>query len=404
MHTYVPLLRCLALTASLGAGTALAGPGEDTVNALNGRLANLAWDCGAPSQPAFLCSGAVIRATDTPKFWVPQQKNIDAGGISASYLRNDAKFKVLVYHRNSGFTLYPVFARPSNSRQYQVLCSFPNDAGTDNRLDRGCGDHVQNPTVQTYCDQMDIRTAQAWIRSFPADKVKYSEICAFDVRDEQNGGTAQAFRASLEARNLGGQTLFELQNELRIATWGNNPPYDPPVESVFYTTPPSSAASGLENARGYQIEWWLATKKFVTLAKLNLPQTLSANPKFSYDPADQAIQPVTSPDTCATYFDSARFVDLPGAPGRKSLVVTPSACGREVREEQTNNFFNHLVARYYRDPAWQGSSAINTQNILSMRRQLVCHFIYRRYAPEWTLEPHRELIDIQAAGAKQCDN
>ena len=328
MKTFAPLLHSLALSALLVSDVALGGPGEDMANALNTRLANRAWDCGANSQPAFLCSGVIVRATAQPRFWVPQQKNIDAGAISASYLRVDSKFKSLVYRRNNGFTLYPIFANPSKNARYQVLCSFPNDAGTDNRTDRGCADHVQTPTVENYCDLIGIRSGKDWIARFPADKVKYSEICAFDMRDHRDTHTGPAFRASLDARNLGGQTLFAVDNELRIATWGNNPPYDPPVESIFYTTPPASDTSGLENARANQIEWWLAAKRYLPLVKLTLPQVITANPTFSYDPADQAIQPTTRADGCASYFDKAYFADIAAtasSPALKSLRVTPSA-------------------------------------------------------------------------------
>jgi len=407
MMTLVSLLRCLTCSAALMSGAALAGPGEDMANALNIRLGNRAWDCGADSKPAFLCSGVIIRAAEEQQFWVPLKKNIDAGAISASYLRIDSKFKTLVYRRNSGFTLYPIFANPSKNARYEVLCSFPNDGGTDNRADRGCADHVQTPTVENYCDQIGVRSGKDWIARFPADKVKYSEICAFDVRDRRDAHAGPAFRASLDARNYGGETLFPVDNELRIGTWGNNPPYDPPVESTFYTTPPTSSTSGLENARANQIEWWLAAKRYLPLVKLDLPQKITENPRFSFDPADQAIQPTTRADGCPSYIDSASFADIPAtatSPAMKSLRIVPSACGREAREDQTNNFFNELVSRYYRNPAWQEASLTHPQNILSMRRQLVCHFIYRRYAAEWTLEPIRKLIDVQESGAKQCDN
>lgn len=384
----------------------LAGPGEDTVNALNSRYANTTRDCGAPSKPAFLCSGVILRATATPKFWVPQEKNISAGAISVSYLRKDAKFKTMVFRRDNGFTLFPLFANPRKSH-YEVLCAYPNDGGTDNRKDRGCTDHVQTATVESNCDVIGVMTGQDWIRKFPADKVLYSEICSFDVRDRRDAHAGPAFMASIEARNLGGETLFAVQNELRIATWGDNPPDDPPVESTFYMAPPSADSVGLENARANQIAWWTAGKRYLPLVKLDLPQTLTADAKFSYSDVDQAIQPTTKPNTCTSFFDSARFEDIPAtatSPAMKSLKVVPSACGREARDDQTNNFFNELVARYYLDPAWQSASASHPQNILSMRRQLTCHFVYRRYAHEWTLEPQRPLIGIQESGAKQCDN
>ena len=76
---------------SLASGAALAGPGEDTANALNARYAKTSRNCGSTSQPAFLCEGVIVRATAEPKFWVPQEKNLQSGAISVSYLRKDAK-------------------------------------------------------------------------------------------------------------------------------------------------------------------------------------------------------------------------------------------------------------------------------------------------------------------------
>lgn len=395
---------CASLLLSASAGHALAGPGEDTTRSLNDRYRNTTWDCGAWSKPAFLCSGVIIRATASAKFWVPQDKSIANGGISASYLRKDARFPHLVYGRNNGFTLYPAFANPSPNKAYEVLCSFPHDAGTDNRADRGCTDHTATATVENYCDLMNVMNAQDWVRRFGKTATNHVDLCGFDVRDRRDSFAGPAFMASIEARNLAGANLFPMQNELRIATWQNNPPVDPPVESTFYSVPPTSDTSGLENARANQIEWWIATKRYLPLVRLDLPQTMSADALFSYNATDQAIQPTSGPSRCEKYISSARFVDLPGSPGKKSLSVVPSACGREARDDQTNNFFNELVALYYRDPAWQGTSASHAQNILSMRRQLTCHFVYRRYAPEWTLEPHRALIGIQESGAVQCDN
>ncbi len=397
MKTLVTSGCCLTLLATLTTTMAQAGPGEDTASELNDRYARTSSDCGARSMPAFLCEGVIIRATATPKFWVPQEKNISSGAISASYLRKDAKFKSLVYGRNSGFILFPVLKNPRN-KSYEVLCAYPNDGGTDNRKDRGCTDHVQTPAVESNCDVIGVYTGQEWIKRYPADKVKYSEICSFDVRDRRDAHAAPAFMAMIEARNLGGETLFPVQNELRIATWGDDPPNDPPVQALFFTD------SGLENSRVNQIEWWNASKRFLPLVKLDLPATINADARFSYNPADQVIQPTTGPNKCDKYFDSARFVDLPGSPGKKSLVVVPSACGREVRDDQTNNFFNELAARYYRDPDWQGASGSYPQKILSMRRQLTCYLIKLRYAPEWTLEPHRALIGIEESIARQCDN
>ncbi|WP_158467706.1 hypothetical protein [Pseudomonas putida] len=401
----------LALTTVLASGTTLAGPGEDTVNAMNARLADQRVNCGALSMPAVLCTGVIARATDDPRFWVPQEKNITSGAISASYLRNDAKFKTLVFGRNRGFTLLPVLLNRPNNQTYEVLCAFPNDGGTDNRNDRGCGDHVLNPEVQDYCDVLGIMTGDDWNKRFRSDKVLYSEICAFDIRDRRDAHAGPAFMASIDARNLGGETLFAVQNELRIATWGNNPPFDPPVESVFYTTPPVSDTSGLEGARAEQIEWWLAARQYLPLVKLNLPQTMAANPSFGFDTADQVIQPVSEPDQCPGFIKSSAWkTERKGAyfaTQLDSLQVELNDCAKTIPPSQLNNLFNEIAARHYRDEKWGDHPVLTTdatQNaalvqaksyprpthiVSGMRAQLACQLALPARPAIITLEPKR---------------
>jgi hypothetical protein len=419
------LATLLALTTALASGTAPAGPGEETVNAMNVRLTDQRLNCGALSMPAVLCTGVIVRATDTPRFWVPQEKNIRSGAISASYLRNDAKFKSLVFGRNNGFTLYPVLLNRPNNKTYEVLCAFPNDAGTDNRNDRGCGDHVQNAEVQDYCDVQGIMTGEDWIRRFGADKVQYSEICAFDIRDRRNAHAGPAFMASINARVLGGETLFPVQNELRIATWGNNPPFDPPVESVFYTTPPVSETSGLESARAGQIEWWLATRQYLPLVKLNLPQTMAANPHFGFNPADQVIQPVSEADRCPSFIKSSAWKterkSAYFATQLDSLQIELSDCAKKIPPSQLNNLFNEIAARHYRDEKWadhpvltadatQNAALVQAKNyarpvhiVSGMRAQLACQLALATRPAIITLEPKRPEGASEALKNMNCN-
>ncbi|HCN44959.1 MAG TPA: hypothetical protein DIT18_04310 [Pseudomonas sp.] len=419
------LATLLALATALVCGVALGNPGQETVNAMNARLFDQRLDCGAHSMPAFLCTGVIVRATDNPRFWVPQEKNIKSGAISASYLRNDAKFKMLVFGRNNGFTLYPVLKNPPNNQTYEVLCAYPNDGGTDNRTDRGCGDHVQNPEVQNYCDLMGIMTGEEWSRRFHSDKVLYSEICAFDVRDRRDAHAGPAFMASINARNLGGETLFPVQNELRIATWGNNPPFDPPVESTFYTTPPASGTSGLENARANQIEWWLASRQYLPLVKLNLPQTMAANPSFGFDVADQVMQPVSEPDRCPSFIKSSTWKterkNAYFAAQLDSLQIELSDCAKNLPPSQLNNLFNEIAARHYRDEKWGDHPVLTddaTQNaalvqakgypraahiVSGMRAQLACQLALATRPAIITLEPKRAEGTTEALKNMNCN-
>ena len=396
----------LAIALAALAFTAHADQGSDTVNRLNQLYNDTRQDCGGPSKPAFLCSGLLFRATwpsTDYQFYSVSPKSQASGGVSASYLRKDSKYRKLAYGLKSGFIFDTIFGNPKDHQDYAVLCSFPIDAATDDRNGAGCTDSRRTPgVVEKYCHEQNITTAEQWGANYKQNRGDHSRQCSFDVRDERNTAAGPAFYQSIRAMATIADESFTTQNELRLAKWEENPPKSPSILALFYTED-----AGLEGARLNQLQWYKAVGQYLPVINMKLPQTRQQEASFAYDSKKQVIQPITEKNSCDRYVQSATWVerDDPGF-GRKvmTLEVTPTDCGRQVKEGQTNNFFNELASDHYLDAGWKDNPDNRDSNVGSMRRQLVCHFNIARNKPEWNLEPSRPYTSNEDSLAKGCNN
>lgn len=378
--------------------------GPDTASLLNQMYQDTRQDCGSPSRPAFLCSGVLLRGT-TPStaypFYGISPANQARAGVSASFLRKDAKFKQLAFGYKSGFIFDAVLDNPADHVDYNVLCAFPIDAGSNDRQQNGCGDSSRTTAAENFCDQMGIATAEQWLSRYRANGSSHAAQCSFDVR-QGRGATANAFYQNLRAMNLLGQESFNENNELVLAPWPVDAPRSPSLLASFYV-----ADTGIEGARLNQIQWYQAAKAFLPAIRMQLPATPQYDAVFSYVGRDQAIQPTTAADSCERYIESVRWTqyDAPKFNQRiHSMEIVPTACGRAVQESQTNNFFNELVGKHYLQPAWVNNPDNHASSIVSMRRQLVCQMVLARNAAKWTLEPIRSNVTHEAAVASgNCD-
>ena len=84
--------------------------------------------------------------------------------------------------------------------------------------------------------------------------------------------------------------------------------------------------------------------------------------------------------------------------------MTRTDRGRQVKDGQTNNFFNELASDHYLDESWTDNPDNRDSSVGSMRRQLVCHFNIARNKPEWNLEPSRPCTSNEDSIAKGCNN
>lgn len=300
-------------------------------------------------------------------------KSQASGGVSASYLRKDSKYRKLAYGLKSGFIFDTIFGNPKDHQDYAVLCSFPIDAATDDRNQAGCTDSRRTPgVVEKFC------------------------------HEQGNTAAGPAFYQSIRAMATIADESFTTQNELRLAKWEENPPKSPSILALFYTED-----AGLEGARLNQLQWYKAVGQYLPVINMQLPQTRQQDASFAYDSKKQVIQPITEKNSCERYVQSATWVerDDPGF-GKKvmTLEVTPTDCGRQVKDGQTNNFFNELASDHYLDAGWKDNPDNRDSNVGSMRRQLVCHFNIARNKPEWNLEPSRPYTSNEDSIAKGCNN
>ena len=398
----------IALAGFAHFAPAHADVGSETAELLNLMYQDTRQDCGAPSRPAFLCSGVLLRGT-TPstayQFYSISPKNQARGGVSTSYLRKDAKFKQLAYGYKSGFIFDAVLDNPADHTDYKVLCAFAIDAGTDDRTQNGCGDSSRTTAKEDFCDQMGITTAEQWLALYrkPGEPA-HSQQCAFDVRQGRGIGTANAFYQSLRAMALIGDESFNEDNEVILAPWTIDAPRSPSILASFYTED-----AGVEGARLSQIQWYTVTgfQQVLPAIAMNLPKTPQDDAKFVYEPLKQAILPVTAVNACTSYIKNATWViakDVRYPNGILSLEVVPSDCGRKITDAQIPNFVNHLVATYYLNPEWSGHASTRQDSIEVMRRQLTCHLKLGRNLSLWSMEPSRPLTTQAITEWAGCNN
>ncbi|CAO96035.1 hypothetical protein [Erwinia tasmaniensis] len=247
---------------------------------------NNAKNCGSENKPAFLCSGVLLRATAASAnyhSWDPSPQSQASGGVSFSYLRTDAKFTRLAYGLKNGMIFYPHNKAPSDKYQIEVLCSFPVDADTDNRKNRGCGYHASYPDSSRSCRTMGIRTAHDWHQHYESIvQNSHQHQCGFDMQEgtSENG---HYFYQSIQARRLMGNAFLTIQNELRLASWSPGTPGKLPVQAFFYID------GGLINAQRDQRDFYQHTGQIVPVIRLTLPASLSSDARFNYRAADQAV-------------------------------------------------------------------------------------------------------------------
>ncbi len=346
------------------------------------------------SIPGFTVNGAILRAT-TPsaayKFWDPSPNTKASGGWSYSYLRRDAKFKRLVRHENNGNFVYPPLLTPPDKKPVQVLCAFPEDGVSDRRTAQGCGVNTLATSDSRVCYEQGIINADQWVTKHLKDGHANVNQCAFNVRDEANEKGTQSFQAFIEVLSKD-TTLFDQQNEMRLATWDSTQPKTLPIQALFYL------AGGLPDARFDQKDFLGAAGICLPIIQLSLPQTQAQDARFVYLPADQQCSPTPS----AQYIQSAVWVQRPDPGSRNriewSLSVTPTQYGRDAQADRTEAVYAELEKKFGNDPQWK-----NNDNG-SMRRQLVCHYRIARGKTPWNLEPRRKDTTEQVAEDNGCNS
>ncbi|MGH8437554.1 MAG: halovibrin HvnA [Pseudomonas sp.] len=243
-------------------------------------------NCGTAIRPSFLCSGVMIRATETnPLFlpWDPSPGSEASGGVSFSWLRKDNGFSKMVYGYINGLIFYPSFETPKGKNDdIEILCTFPHDGATNARPQQGCGANGSFPATSKPCNEQNINTAQLWIERFNAAKNKYHDQCGWNVREGQPD-SANRFNQNILARGLMHTANWATQNELRLATWPTGSGASLPIQSFFYL----AGSKGLNNARNDQSRYWQNYEQFVPIIQVTLPTGKGGTASFVYNEDDQ---------------------------------------------------------------------------------------------------------------------
>lgn len=405
MKQVTALLALIAATAgTLAVSPANAELGDEVVVKMYRLYNDTRKACG--TAPALECSGLIMRALDpNVKYgpWSISPTARSSGGISASYLRKDAKFKTLAWNLRSGIILDTVADNPEHHVDYTMLCAFPIDAGSSYRERNGCANStITADHTEQLCHEKKVTTAEQWLADYKTVGRDNSKQCGFDIRPERKELAATAFYESLRATNLLARESYGIHNEVRIALWNEDPIQEPSTLATFYVED-----SGLYGARLYQIQYWYHTHQHKPVVYVKMPQTLADDAEFFFRKKDQVIYPTTEKNACPEYIKSAKWIERDDHDFKKkiwSLSVVPSDCGRAIGPGQTNNFFNELVTFYWNFPQWKENTDNRDDNIASMRRQLVCHFLIFRTKTEWNLEPSRPYVTSEDSVKRACNS
>ena len=256
-------------------------------------------DCGSSDEPAFLCSGVLIRITGSGNgyhVWNPSPRSVASGGVSFSHLRVDDNFARTAWDVDlDGLIFSPARHAVAATVHPVTLCAFPIEAHTWNRADKGCGIYsyggVTHPASGP-CQSQNIYTAAEWFAHVPGGgSGRSARQCGFTTADVTNA--APAFLASVQGRALLPTAEAAIWNELMLATWPQDIGASLPIEAFFYVV--KESLSGLAGAQRNQRDLLNTDGVAVPVIKATLPADATGQTTFAFEPADQVIQAPSLP-------------------------------------------------------------------------------------------------------------
>lgn len=449
-----------------GASFSQASPGSDVATMMEFWYRFTARDCGS-GNPASNCSGIILRGVDSTGIFRPwnagpNSHNMDAGGngkasiggVSVSYLRQDAEYDGLGLLKYNGFALTPNdFVNSRTQFKIKVLCAFPIDAWTGLRSNKGCGDFLVGTdtlgVVEDYCQKLNIRNATEWMNHYKRktsdpDQMKAHQFqCGFDITADYftTFNKGDAFNAFIESRkrlatdNEEKDDAKVTQTELRLETWPDDDywkrdwtlpraNFDTPLPQdtdpllaanrVFLQLPiaafiyiggidfvdtDANSFQGRTLALKDQLRWSKEIPSgqgsWKPVIKVQLPRTIDEDAKFAFYSKEQAVPEPVDARSCDKYIERYEWTDNyvePVLGTISSLKVTPTECGRSAGVGKTDVVYAELANIAARDM----SKEWNFDHMgSSMRRQLACHLDSPDIAMNkatWSLEPKRPYV------------
>lgn len=264
------------------------GLGELVQQQLTERYNDTRANCGAATQPAFLCSGILIRATDySPNYhvWDNSLESHRKGAVSFSYIRKDSKIPSNL-SRNGYLLSAPFYSYGKLAPE--VLCSFPVSAITASRDGTGCG-ASRNQPISRPCQEQGIISADGWYSHYISNGAENAYQCGFDVKIALDNDATTAFTATLGAMELLQATpsIPFRNNELRLAVWPDGQGNYLSLQAFYYDV--QNQDSSRPFAQNNQIDFKTTTGLSVPIIAIVFPENPAQDFTFSYLPGDQVV-------------------------------------------------------------------------------------------------------------------
>ncbi|HIF9171101.1 TPA: hypothetical protein ACX6RT_003728 [Photobacterium damselae] len=285
-----------SLPILLASNFVYAGPGENIAKKINDRYLSSVSDCGGQNQGAYKCSGVIFRAYDAndEDQWPWTAPTDDS--MSFSYLRADITNSVFI-NLNYGTIVIPEIEIQSPIQNLNYRCAFPVNGYTNARDDNGCGQYDYIEGTQQ-CQSQGIFTGPYWYSIY----ANTDYVCGFDLTNQWDNSSADAFMAMLDASRFYMQSYFmSLNNEIIADPWSNNPEQmaNLPIEAFFIKKEKDGDFDykAIRKAQQSQEIYYRDTIKWIpiiTMIESDAPKNVSLNGKiytFNYDPEIQAVTP-----------------------------------------------------------------------------------------------------------------
>ncbi|MHC6227509.1 hypothetical protein ACYU03_22520 [Pseudomonas sp. X10] len=264
--------------------------GERTAEALQRRYDSSVQSCGKDS-PAYDCSGIILRSTGFTEgwhAWDPSDSSIESGGVSFTYLRQDATFTDYVIG-HSGLVFHASGEVPDGKKSIDVLCSYPVNADTNWRTQNGCGGRRGEEEIGRPCGEQGVIKASQWMTHFiEVARRQARNQCGFSLGPDKvtRAEAIYNFSQSMEARLLFKQQGL-INNELRLALWPRGIPDQLPLQAIFYGWA-GAASKALEDAMNIQRDFYVQSGG-IKLPVIRIEHNVDGRMLFMYREQDQSI-------------------------------------------------------------------------------------------------------------------
>lgn len=217
--------------SSVYCSSSFAGIGEDIASKISARYDQTVDDCGSTSSPAYECAGVVLHGDANQNEsmpWAPPSDN----SMSYSYLRKDVLNPIFASF-DFGIILTPQNEIEDGKYKPNYTCTFPINGSTNSRLEDGCGAFESSPPLaeSASCQSQGLLTTSDWIAAYKLDSLV--QYCGWDLKTDDPTGAFQAMMGS-SAYYLDNSSDAFANNEIVIASWGDEPVSNLPIEAIFY--------------------------------------------------------------------------------------------------------------------------------------------------------------------------